>query len=279
LASKWDVSWHPHGRHVREEELGLTPARLRGLREAGGDLFLFVDDDNVLTPEYLETAIAIAQRNPHLGVFGAGVLEPEFEVKPRPELVPSLGLLALRSVPSAQWSNVLRHTDCFPWGAGLCGSRRVAEIFSQLIERLNASHVIGRRGEELFCGDDDLFSWASVAGGQGFGLFPELRITHLISAQRLTRNYVLRFVRGHEFSHAVLRFLLAGTWPDPLSAGHRIRMLLHGLRRGYFSMRCQWSVVHGRRDALKFIVRNGLKPIVGALADVRQIAPIETVLE
>src|SRR5437588_267862 len=29
LAARVDLSWHPQGRHVREEKLGLTPARLR----------------------------------------------------------------------------------------------------------------------------------------------------------------------------------------------------------------------------------------------------------
>jgi glycosyltransferase involved in cell wall biosynthesis len=31
LALHIDLSWHPEGRHIREEELGLTPARLRGI--------------------------------------------------------------------------------------------------------------------------------------------------------------------------------------------------------------------------------------------------------
>ena len=48
LASEWDLSWHPQARHIREDELGLTPARLRGIAEARGDVFVFVDDDNLL---------------------------------------------------------------------------------------------------------------------------------------------------------------------------------------------------------------------------------------
>ncbi len=35
LATDWDLSWHPLPRHIREDELGLTPARLRGI--AGGE--------------------------------------------------------------------------------------------------------------------------------------------------------------------------------------------------------------------------------------------------
>ena len=47
LDSQWDLTWHAQARHIREEELGLTPARLRGIRESQGKLLVFVDDDNV----------------------------------------------------------------------------------------------------------------------------------------------------------------------------------------------------------------------------------------
>src|SRR5277367_5769846 len=53
LAEVYDLSWHPQGRHVRELELGLTAARVRGIRESNGGLLVFVDDDNVLAPDYL----------------------------------------------------------------------------------------------------------------------------------------------------------------------------------------------------------------------------------
>src|SRR5258708_39359270 len=75
LGDVWDISWHPRARHVREDELGLTPARLRGIRESSGELLLFADDDNVLAPDYLDRAVAIAKRYTYLGVFGAGILE------------------------------------------------------------------------------------------------------------------------------------------------------------------------------------------------------------
>src|SRR5215217_6870119 len=53
LASSWDISWHPHALHIKEDELGLTSARRRGMREASADLLVFVDDDNVLDISYL----------------------------------------------------------------------------------------------------------------------------------------------------------------------------------------------------------------------------------
>jgi len=53
LAARFDIGWHPNGRHVREDELGLTPARLRWVAEAVAELPLFVDEGNVLNPNDL----------------------------------------------------------------------------------------------------------------------------------------------------------------------------------------------------------------------------------
>ena len=35
-------TWHPNARHIREEVLGLTPARLRGIQEAHGQLLILL---------------------------------------------------------------------------------------------------------------------------------------------------------------------------------------------------------------------------------------------
>ena len=40
LADRMDLAWRPGARMIREETLGLTPARLRGIRESKGDLLV-----------------------------------------------------------------------------------------------------------------------------------------------------------------------------------------------------------------------------------------------
>lgn len=261
LADKWDLSWHPNARHVREDQPGLTPARLRAITESKGDLLIFVDDDNVLVPGFLENAKTVAANYPYLGVFGAGVLEPEFEVMPPPELNPYLCLLALRQVPTARWSNNTEDFECTPWGAGLCATRQVAEHYRGLVNQLNIDSVLGRRRQQLFCGEDDVFSWAAVASGRGFGVFPELRITHLISAERLSRAYFIRLLRAHAFSHGVLDFLRDGTRSARFDPLQYPRMLFQGIKHGLFAMRCQRAALRGRDDANEFIAERKLQPL------------------
>lgn len=261
LADKWDLSWHPHGRHIREDSKGKMAAISRGINEARADLIVFVDDDNVVDATFLQCAMAISRRYPYLGVFGAGKIEPAFEVQPPSELIPRRSLLAVRNVSSALWSNNLEDWSCYPWGAGMCVTRQVADSYRRLIEKLNVSSVIGPRADRLFRGDDDLFSYAAVLSGKGFGIFPELQLTHLISARRLHRSHFLRLINDHAFSHGVLRCLLGGTQPRRMNVVSYLRLILHGLRNGQFSARCQWAASRGEDSAARFTAENRLPPV------------------
>jgi glycosyltransferase involved in cell wall biosynthesis len=261
LEEMWDISWHSRGRHIREDEIGLTPARLRGIHESNGKLLVFVDDDNVLAPDFLDQATAISARYPVLGVFGAGILEPDFEVQPPAKLRPRLGLLALRSVPSALLNNNASDAQSKPWGAGLCVTRRVANFYRQLVPDLGIAAVLDRRGPRLFCGGDDLFSRVAAESGLRSGLFPDLRITHLISAGRLSQHYLVRLIHDHALSHGVLDYMFDGIQPvrtDLLRCG---RLILHGVKNGPFSMRCRWAASRGADGAAQFISANRLKPL------------------
>jgi glycosyltransferase involved in cell wall biosynthesis len=262
LAKTWDLTWHSSGRHVHEGELGLTSARLRGIKESNGELLIFVDDDNVLAPDFLAQALAISERCHFLGVFGAGILEPEFEVQPAPELRPYLGMLALRSVPTALQSNDTKEIRCIPWGAGLCVTRRVADCYWQFVADLGVTAVLDRRGPRLFCGGDDLFSRIAVEIGLCFGVLPELRITHLISACRLNQRYLIRLIHDHALSHGVLAYLLDGTHPGRKTdlVGY-VGLFLHALKNGPFSMRCRWAEARGVDDAAEFVSANLLRPL------------------
>ena len=229
LAAVWNISWHPNARHLREDELGLTPARLRGIKEARGDILVFVDDDNVLASDFLERIEAVSERHPYLGVFGSGAVEPEFETPPPPELVclaaqhgGLLPLLALKRVSSPLWSNNPMDRSSMPWGAGLCVTRETAARYAELTGRLNVNAILGRRGNELFCAEDDLFSWASALIGKGFGVFPELRVVHLISANRVEPEYFLKLVYGWWFSESVLNYLMTGIEPRRVSLERRL---------------------------------------------------------
>ena len=76
-----DIGWHPGGRHLTEGRLGLTYARLRGIEASRGEILVFIDDDNVLNPDYLEVAYWIGLKWPMLGAW-SGPIDPECETEP-----------------------------------------------------------------------------------------------------------------------------------------------------------------------------------------------------
>ena len=201
-----DLTWHPRARVVREDRIGLTMARLRGITESVQELILYVDDDNELAPDYLSKLLELADRYPLLGVIGAGRIEAEFEETPDTDLKPYLPMLALRSEDGARWSNDASD-HLIPWGAGMLVRREVALRYNELILSDPLKQGLDRSGKALnSCGDDE-FSWVACEMGLGKGIFSELVVTHLIGASRVQREYLLRLAEGHSFSRALLHHL------------------------------------------------------------------------
>jgi glycosyltransferase involved in cell wall biosynthesis len=204
LSERCNLSWHPKACHIREEELGLTPARLRGIREARGDVLIFVDDDCELHPEYLENATKIHRRHPLLGTWGGQCL-PEFEEKP-PEWVRAYsGFLTIRTFEHEQWCNLYDREAEMPWGAGICIRKDVAANYLKITEKNPAMLGLDRSGGKVFSCGDLAIVFSGRALGYGFGIFPELKLNHLIPKSRATEDYLLRVVEGHACSWILLK--------------------------------------------------------------------------
>jgi hypothetical protein len=202
-APRPDLSWHPQARLVLEKQLGLTPARLHGIREATGDLLVFVDDDNVLDPNFLETAIHIAHRRPFLGSW-SGQCRPRFE-EPPPEWTRRYwGNLVIREFDKDVWSNLPDLPQTIPCGAGLCVRRDVARHYRLLHESGKRSFQLDRTGASLISGGDNDLAGCACDLGLGVGLIASLKLTHLIPPARLTEDYLARLAEGIHYSGIVL---------------------------------------------------------------------------
>jgi glycosyltransferase involved in cell wall biosynthesis len=231
LAPRWDLSWHPHGRHVRENELGLTPARWRGIRESSGDLLVFADDDNVLDENYLAAALDLAQLHPYLACFG-GSSVPEYEVPPPAWANAHLPqFLALHTVVRDSWGNI-RDGRVSPFGAGLAIRREIAWLYLEKSRRRETKLKLGRTGKRLFGYEDSEMVECARLAGFGSGRFLALRLTHLIPRSRLTLDYFLRHAEDDAFSHVFFREQngLKSVEPPP-SQLRRILWLLKSMAR------------------------------------------------
>jgi glycosyltransferase involved in cell wall biosynthesis len=164
LAERFNLSWHPRARHVLERELGLTSARLRGIAEAAAQILLFVDDDNVLDPNYLQRAVEIGREYPFLGAWG-GTIRPEFQCQPPQWATPYLSALAIREIETICWSNTLDDWRAHPCGAGMCVRRSVAEAYAKIAAKDPVVSLLGRRGASLMSAEDtDIIYTARTSG-------------------------------------------------------------------------------------------------------------------
>lgn len=223
-----DLTWHPRGRLVREDTLGLTPARLRGIREASAELLVFVDDDNVLASDFLEVALRTAVTHPHLGAW-SGQVRPRFETPPPEWTRRYWGNLALREVSRDVWSNLPRLAETMPLGAGLCVRRQAAQHYLDLHDQHGRQFVLDRTGDSLVSGGDNDLAACACDIGLGVGLISALSLTHLIPPERLTVEYLARLAEGIQFSSDLLD-AERGLAPPPESGLRRLLGWLQPMR-------------------------------------------------
>jgi glycosyltransferase involved in cell wall biosynthesis len=208
LAGTWDLSWHPKARHIREEELGLTSARLRGIKESIASVLIFVDDDNILCDDYLQQAVEISANQPYLGVWGGQVL-PIFDVPPPDWIKNHQHLLACREFLGDRWSNIPTENESLPCGAGICVRRQVANAYLDRVIKSPVRKLLGRKGIYLNSSEDTDMAFTACDIGLGMGEFCSLKLWHLIPTSRLEEDYLVRIWEGMVYSSRVL-FALRG---------------------------------------------------------------------
>jgi glycosyltransferase involved in cell wall biosynthesis len=225
LAGRFDLSWHPNGRHIREEKVGLTHARLHGIAESKGDLLVFVDDDNVLRTDYLQACLEIGANEPQVGAWGGSCI-PDYEVKPPRELEPYLAGLLIEKLDKAIKNKIPRCGPGLPPGAGMAVRRNVALHYREQVLRDPLRKALGRTGKNLGAGEDSDMALCSFAFNLWTAQFPELELTHLIPARRLTMKYLEGIHEGFGYSGVILTAIHDKEAPQPSKAKNALKHFL-----------------------------------------------------
>jgi glycosyltransferase involved in cell wall biosynthesis len=266
LVEHFNLSWHPNGRHFREDKIGKTHALLRGIGESRGELLVVVDDDNVLRQDYLQICLKISGEYPQLGAWGGSCI-PEYEIEPPAELRPWLSGLVIEKITEPVWAKLPVGGRALPPGAGMAIRRRVAEYYREQVLRDPLRQALDRSGRSLGSGGDSDIALTGFTLGFGAGRFPDLELTHLISAQRLTLNYLEPLFEGFGYSGIILTAVHDTLKWDQKRYPHLFKksrfrgvllsIFMLAMRKGRVERRLKLAEERGRQAAIEELERLG----------------------
>lgn len=187
---------------VFEGNQGLTFARIKGIQSSTSPFLIFVDDDNELSPNYLQAALNHLILYPHVGAWGPGRISVDF-VNPVPKSFQEKFRHIFQEKDSSyvEYGNVPgKWMEFYPFGTGLIINRQVAEKYCDLVTKGILSST-DRCGSSLSSGGDIQIVWEAIKMGYSAGTSPELQVNHLIPKQRANFNYVKRLIYGNSSSY------------------------------------------------------------------------------
>jgi glycosyltransferase involved in cell wall biosynthesis len=256
----------PQGlRVIREPRLGLTSARLAGILASRGSTIVFVDDDNVLSPTYLEEVARVFSTHPRLGAAG-GKSIPVFEIPVAAWQEEFLDLLALRDLGEAELVATTfrpegmgqnQYPSCAPIGAGMALRREAALAWVEAIQREPSRLKFDRTGTELVSGGDNDIVMVILENGWSVGYFPSLSLKHLVPRTRLETSYLARLNRAIQRSwvqvlalHGANPWKPIPRWTVPL---RNARAYFHHRAWQSPETRVRWHGICGRNEGLASI--------------------------
>ena len=171
-----------------ETNQGLSYARNRGIAEAHGDCFLFLDDDAFVEVNYLKSLRLYLSQYPEMMAFGGKII-PLYESGREPEWM-SPFLVPIDSAIVITFEIVSFSGKSYPIGANM-GFRR------SCIEKIGLfKTTLGRSKKNLIGGEEkDIFNRVQQENMKVL-YFPNLVVHHVIPEYRTTMEYVKNMAFG-----------------------------------------------------------------------------------
>jgi hypothetical protein len=183
----------PQAGFLTVPQLGVTSARMAALKHITAPLICSVDDDNVLSHDYLQVACQFLEQHSEVGFVGGKIL-PEFEVQPGPEVLFNGEVLALRDYGDRAFvsTGARRGINAMPGGspvtAGMVCRREAVDGFVELLAQ-GKPLAEPRYGCEIQPGCEDAeLVYYGVRRGYEIGYEPRMVLTHLIPARRMEKK-------------------------------------------------------------------------------------------
>ena len=186
----------PNSRMIKVIEQGLSYARMGGILESKGEQIVFFDDDNEPDVMYLRELNHLNKNYPTVAAWGPGVVNVDFLSNVNPRLL-NLAKEAYqdRHETSIAYSNQHSWQDCYPFGTGLAIRRQLCLGYIDGV-KAGTFTLSDRKGNELTSGGDTQMVLFSVSKGWAAGVAPNMSLTHMVPAKRITWPYLSSLTYG-----------------------------------------------------------------------------------
>jgi glucosyl-dolichyl phosphate glucuronosyltransferase len=189
-------------RYLREEIVGISNARNRGVTEARGEYICWTDDDVSLDPYWLVSYVEAFERHAEAAVFGGRILPVLMPPTPKwfamaKDNWPIRTVLAARDFGN-EITPVTFREGRTPYGANFA-VRAVEQHRHKYNPSLGTSPTQRRVGEET-----DVIYRILKEGGTGWWV-PDAKVSHIIQPQRQTLRYIYYYYRNAGESFAYLQ--------------------------------------------------------------------------
>lgn len=167
-------------RYVFEEKQGLSHARNRGIKEAGGDIIAFTDDDVIVDKFWLQNIEKVFKEN-HVSCVG-GRIFPVWETSCPEWLIDNLDLYENLALLDYGDSSFYLDKPKI-WGANFA----VRKI---MFEKYGAFNILlGRVCGKLYSGEETEFFIKLIENGEKILYSPNIIVRHCIPSKRMRKSY------------------------------------------------------------------------------------------
>lgn len=178
-------------RMMREPQQGISHARNRALDEASGSHLIFIDDDVLVGPGWLQAYRAAFRAHPEAGVFG-GPIRARFLGKPPAWLVQALPLVAsayaVRELGPSEFP-LEPVPPKLPYGANM--AFHLAQARQHRFDP-----VLGRVKKGMVGGEEIAFMARMLKAGASGWWVPDATVEHLLPGGRQTVRYLRGYFEG-----------------------------------------------------------------------------------
>jgi GT2 family glycosyltransferase len=178
-----DFNYH----YLVEKHQGLSHARNRGIKEANSKIVVFLDDDAVAEPDYLEKMLAFFKHTPDAAACG-GRIYPRFESR-RPRWMSRFLLPLTSSIDLGNEIKIFNRRQ-FPVGANMAVRKKAFNKYGVF------NPDLGRKGNSMDGAEEKDFFYRLTSAKEEIYYVPDAIVHHYVPDCRLTFDFFRRQAAG-----------------------------------------------------------------------------------